>query len=70
MLTYFGRVRFKGHTPGGVVAVGLGTLIAWTTGVAPVGARPEAAALHLPVPVLGDLRRVAHGRPPRRRTCP
>ena len=55
MLTYFGRVRFKGHLPGGVVAVGLGTLIAWTTGVAPVGARPEAAALHLPVPVLGDL---------------
>ena len=55
MLTYFGRVRFKGHLPGGVVAVGLGTLIAWMTGVAPVGARPEAAALHLPVPVIGDL---------------
>ncbi|HET7216708.1 MAG TPA: hypothetical protein VFJ02_01610 [Vicinamibacterales bacterium] len=55
MLTYFGRVRFKGHIPGGIVAVGLGTLIAWTTGVAPVGARPAAAALHLPVPVLGDL---------------
>jgi adenine/guanine/hypoxanthine permease len=55
MLTYFGRVRFKGHIPGGVVAVGLGTLLAWTTGLAPVGARPDAAALHLPVPVLGDL---------------
>ena len=55
MLTYFGRVRFKGHLPGGVVAVGVGTLIAWTTGLAPVGARPEAAAFHLPVPVFGDL---------------
>ncbi len=55
MLTYFGRVRFKGHLPGGVVAVGVGTLIAWMTGLAPVGARPEAAALHLPVPVFGDL---------------
>jgi AGZA family xanthine/uracil permease-like MFS transporter len=55
MLTYFGRVRFKGHIPGGVVAVGLGTLFAWTTGLAPVGARPDAAALHLPTPVLGDL---------------
>ena len=65
MLTYFGRVRFKGHIPGGVVAVGLGTLIAWMTGVAPVGARPEAAALHLPVPVIGDLRRVVCRRPPR-----
>ena len=55
MLTYFGRVRFKGHLPGGIVAVGLGTIIAWATGVAPVGARPEAAALYLPTPVIGDL---------------
>jgi adenine/guanine/hypoxanthine permease len=55
MLTYFGRVRFKGHIPGGVVAVGLGTLIAWTTGMAPVGATPEPAALHIPVPIVGDL---------------
>ena len=55
MLTYFGRVRFKGHLPGGTVAVGLGTLLAWLIGIAPVGARPDAAALHLPVPVIGDL---------------
>src|SRR3989454_10264163 len=40
MLTYFGRVRFKGHLPGGVVAVTLGTLLCWITGIAPVGARP------------------------------
>src|SRR3954452_13441565 len=55
MLTYFGRVRFKGHIPGGVVAVGLGTLIAWMTGLAPVGTHPEPAEWHVPVPVLGDL---------------
>ena len=56
MLTYFGRVRFKGHLPGGVVAVlPSGTVLAWVTGLAPVGARPEPAALHLPVPVIGDL---------------
>jgi AGZA family xanthine/uracil permease-like MFS transporter len=55
MMTYFGRVRFKGRIPGGTVAVGLGTLIAWIVGIAPVGARPAAAALHLPVPVFGDL---------------
>jgi AGZA family xanthine/uracil permease-like MFS transporter len=55
MLTYFGRVRFKGHIPGGIVAVGLGTAIAWATGLAPLGARPETAALHVPVPVVGDL---------------
>src|SRR5262249_40032339 len=55
MLTYFGRVRFKGHLPGGVVAVALGTLIAWLTGIAPVGARPAATGFHVPVPIVGDL---------------
>jgi adenine/guanine/hypoxanthine permease len=55
MLTYFGRVRFKGRIPGGTVAVGLGTLISWLTGIAPVGARPGVASWHLPVPVFGDL---------------
>jgi AGZA family xanthine/uracil permease-like MFS transporter len=55
MLTYFGRVRFKGRIPGGMVAVALGTLLSWIIGIAPVGARPAAPSLHLPVPVLGDL---------------
>ena len=55
MLTYFGRVRFKGHLPGGVVAVFIGTVLSWATGLAPAGARPEPAALHFPVPVFGDL---------------
>jgi len=55
MLTYFGRVRFKGRIPGGMVAVGLGTVLSWIIGIAPVGSRPAAASLHLPVPVIGDL---------------
>jgi adenine/guanine/hypoxanthine permease len=56
LLTYFGRVRFRGGLPGGFVAVALGTLLAWMTGVAPVGVRPDVAAgLYLPIPVLGDL---------------
>src|SRR5436190_14173869 len=54
MLTYFGRVRFKGRIPGGVLAVSIGTLLCWTTGIAPVGLRPEGAALHLPIPLVGD----------------
>jgi AGZA family xanthine/uracil permease-like MFS transporter len=54
-LTYFGRVRFKGRIPGGLVAVGLGTLLSWIVGHAPVGERPVGAALHLPIPVIGDL---------------
>src|SRR6188768_2762305 len=55
MLTYFGRVRFKGHIPGGVVAVALGTLLCWITGIAPSGARPSPATIYMPVPVVGDL---------------
>lgn len=55
MLTYFGRVRFKGHLPGGLVAIGLGTLLSWMTGLAPAGAVPAPASFHLPVPVVGDL---------------
>jgi AGZA family xanthine/uracil permease-like MFS transporter len=56
LLTYFGRVRFRGGLPGGLVAVALGTLIAWMTGLAPLGARPAlSAGLYLPIPVVGDL---------------
>ena len=55
MLTYFGQVRFKGRIPGGVLAVALGTALAWITGIAPVGTTPSGAALHLPVPIVGDL---------------
>ncbi len=55
MLTYFGRVRFKGNIPGGLVAVGLGIIIAWSTGLAPVGPEPTGGGLRLPIPVLGDL---------------
>src|SRR3954454_11177650 len=55
MLTYFGRVRFRGRIPGGVLAVAIGTLLSWVTGIAPGGARPEGAALHLPVPIPADL---------------
>jgi AGZA family xanthine/uracil permease-like MFS transporter len=54
-VTYFGRVRFRGRIPGGMVAVGLGTLLSWAVGIAPVGTHPASAAIHLPVPVIGDL---------------
>jgi AGZA family xanthine/uracil permease-like MFS transporter len=54
-LVYFGRLRFKGGIPGGLVAVALGTGLAWALGVAPVGAAPAGVGLHIPVPVIGDL---------------
>jgi len=55
MLTYFGRVRFRGHLPGGLVAVALGTLLAWMTGLAPGATTPPPASLQVPIPVVGDL---------------
>lgn len=56
LLTYFGRVRFRGALPGGLVAVALGTAIAWGTGIAPVGSLPERGlGFFPPVPVLGDV---------------
>ena len=56
LLIYFGRVRFKGNIPGGLVAVVLGTAIAWLTGVAP-GSDTSAAAVGFfaPVPVVGEI---------------
>ena len=50
MLTYFGRVRFKGHLPGGTVAVGLDDLASRlvgrpdAVGLPPVGARLDEIA--------------------------
>lgn len=56
MLVYFGRVRFRGGLPGGLVAVVLGTILAWATGIAPVGTQPATAAgFFPPIPVLGEL---------------
>jgi AGZA family xanthine/uracil permease-like MFS transporter len=55
MLTYFGHVRFKGRIPGGLVAVTVGTVLAWATGIAPPGPRPEWAGLALPMPALDGL---------------
>lgn len=55
LLTYFGRVRFKGGIPGGLVAVALGTLLAWLTGIAPGAGSPEPPALTLPIPMVSEL---------------
>jgi AGZA family xanthine/uracil permease-like MFS transporter len=54
-LVYFGRLRFKGGIPGGLVAVTIGTALAWILGVAPVGAPPAGVGLYVPLPVIGDL---------------
>lgn len=62
LLVYFGRVRFRGGLPGGLVAVLVGTALAWATGLAPVGEAPaRAAGFFPPVPVLGDLLEALRG---------
>lgn len=56
LLTYFGRVKFKGNLPGGLVAVAIGTALAWATGLAPAGEPPVGSAgLMIPIPVIGDV---------------
>ncbi len=55
LMTYFGAVRFKGGLPGGLVAVTIGTALAWSTGLAHSDPTLPGASLRLPVPVLGDL---------------
>jgi len=55
LLGYFGRVRFRGGLPIGLVSIAIGSALAWSTGLAPVGTAPPAPSLHLPIPVIGDL---------------
>ena len=56
LLIYFGRVRFKGNIPGGLVAVVLGTAIAWMTGIAPSSpTAPPVGGFFAPIPVVGDI---------------
>jgi AGZA family xanthine/uracil permease-like MFS transporter len=60
LVAYFGRVRFVGGLPGGLIAVVAGTVLCWVSGVAvstPAAWQAATAnlGLRLPVPVIGDL---------------
>lgn len=55
LLVYFGRIRFRGNIPGGLIAVILGTILAWIMGIAPVGDTPDDLGFYPPLPVLGEL---------------
>ena len=58
-ILYFGRVRIAGKLPGTLLVIAVGTVLAWVTGIAPVGGpdvEPLAhLGLYLPVPALADL---------------
>lgn len=56
LLVYFGKVRLKGGLPGGLVAIVLGVVLSYATGlIAPNPPSAHTLGLYLPVPVLGDL---------------
>ncbi len=55
LLTYFGKVRFRGGLPGGLVAVAVGTALSWATGLAGGKLETHNLIFHSPVPVAADL---------------
>ncbi len=56
LLTYFGKVRFRGGIPGGLVALSIGMLVCWFTGLAPTSEAPVTAlGVHAPVPAVAAL---------------
>ncbi|MFQ5478405.1 MAG: NCS2 family permease [Candidatus Binatia bacterium] len=60
LVCYFGRVRFRAGIPGGLMAVLIGTALAWTTGLVSGDATAWEAArqqlgLRLPWPVFGEI---------------
>ncbi|HEX4336790.1 MAG TPA: hypothetical protein VH062_12815 [Polyangiaceae bacterium] len=56
LVTYFGKRRFRFGIPGGLVAVTVGTLLAWATGIAPHGSPPQGGlSFHAPLLAVGDL---------------
>jgi AGZA family xanthine/uracil permease-like MFS transporter len=55
LLVYFGGVRFKGGLPGGLVAVSLGTVLSWATGLVTGDWPSQAPQFHPPIAALGDI---------------
>lgn len=63
LLIYFGGVKFRGGLPGGLVAVAVGTLLAWATGLTTAEKMPASAiAFQAPLPVFGDVFHVLGGK--------
>ena len=62
LLVYFGRVRFKGGIPGGLVAVALGTALAWLTGLVSGTWPTEPPRFYPPTWVLDELLTPLRGR--------
>lgn len=55
LLVYFGGVRFKGGIPGGLVAVALGTALAWMTGLVHGGWPSDPPQFYPPTSAINEL---------------
>jgi len=65
LIQYFARIRFPFGLPGGLVAVVLGTVLAWATGMmdgAALSRSTAALGLHPPLPAWGALALLGDGR--------
>jgi adenine/guanine/hypoxanthine permease len=62
LLIYFGGVRFRGGLPGGLIAVALGTALAWATGLVEGSWPTDPPRFHAPVAVFNDLIEPFRGR--------
>jgi adenine/guanine/hypoxanthine permease len=52
LLTYFGRVKFLFGLPGGLVAISVGIILSWATGIAPQQEFSSSIGLYLPLPAV------------------
>ncbi len=55
LLTYFGRVKFLLGLPGGLVAVSVGAVLSWLTGIAPQGSASLSPGFYFPIPAVTQI---------------
>jgi AGZA family xanthine/uracil permease-like MFS transporter len=62
LLIYFGGMKFRFGLPGGLVAVALGTALAWATGLVKGGWPSDPIAFHPPVATIADMLEPLNGK--------
>jgi len=55
LVTYFGKVKFKWGLPGGLVAVTIGAILSYLTGINPKGSFENLLGFYLPLPQISTL---------------
>jgi AGZA family xanthine/uracil permease-like MFS transporter len=62
LLVYFGRVRFRGGFPGGLVGVGVGAALAWATGTVEGSWPSQPPQFRPPVAAIQEMLAPLHGK--------